>query len=105
MVFSDDLIVDDVMLSENRMPMYFDKNKDRSKKMFHLLSSEKTPKGHIYIERQVTPTQENDFEPKIETVESNWIKNNKKPRKIEYENCLTLPIGMQDSGSLVEGIL
>ncbi|CAG2223395.1 unnamed protein product [Mytilus edulis] len=102
MVFSDDLIVDDVMFSENRMPMYFEKNKDRSKKMFHLLSSEKTPKGHIYIERQVTPIQENDFEPKIETVESNWIKNRKKPRKIEYENCLTLPIGMQDSGSLVE---
>lgn len=102
MVFSDDLIVDDVMFSENRMPMYFEKNKDRSKKMFHLLSSEKTPKGHIYIERQVTPIQENDFEPKIETLESNWIKNRKKPRKIEYENCLTLPIGMQDSGSLVE---
>ncbi|XP_076106776.1 uncharacterized protein LOC143075292 [Mytilus galloprovincialis] len=102
MVFSDDLIVDDVMLSENRMPMYFDKDKDRSMKMFHLLSSEKTPKGYIYIERQVNPIQENDFEPKIETVENNWIKNTKKPKKIVYENCLTLPIGMQDTGGLVK---
>lgn len=104
MVFSDDLIVDDVMLSENRMPMYFDKDKDRSMKMFHLISSEKTPKGYIYIERQVNPIQENDFEPKIETVENNWIKNTKKPKKIVYENCLTLPIGMQDTGGLVKGI-
>ncbi|CAC5361176.1 unnamed protein product [Mytilus coruscus] len=97
MSFSEDLIVDDVMLNENRMDMHFDKNKDKSTKMFHLISSEKTPTGNVYIERQVTPIQENDFEPKLETVENSWIKNIKKPKKIEHEICLTLPIGMQNT--------
>ncbi|XP_071180626.1 uncharacterized protein [Mytilus edulis] len=95
MTFSQDLLVDDVMLNENQMDMYFDQRKEFSLKMFTLVATDELPRGYIFIEKQVTPKQENDFEPRIENVDSNWMKNIKKPPQFEFERCLTLPVGME----------
>lgn len=104
MSFSEDLIsiIGDVMFNENGMTMYFDEIKKGHIKMFHL-KSDNAPTGYINIEQQLSSIQENDFEPKIENVDGSWMKNAKKPKKIEYEICLQLPISKEDTESFTKG--
>lgn len=101
MEFSEDIYINDIMLSNEFMN--FDNGKEFNGRMYHLIL-DKTHTGNIYIKRTVTSIQKNDIE-KINEITSNWlIPQSKKYKSYEFETCVILPISIQGTGRLVTGI-